>query len=67
MPLADALTVLAVDEQTLLAQMSDPADVAELQRAARAIVDTHAADVAERFATRSAIEPFLKLIQNSKQ
>jgi hypothetical protein len=64
MPLADALAVIAADETVLLAQMSDPADVAELQRAALAIVNAHAADVAERYATRSPLAPFLKLIQN---
>jgi len=66
MSLADALAVLAADETVLLAQMGD-VDVAELQRAARSIVDTHAEAVAERYATRSAIEPFLKLISNCNQ
>jgi len=64
MTMPDALTVLAADEDVLRLQMSDPADVAELQRAALAIVNAHAADVAERYATRSPLEPFLKLIQN---
>ena len=64
MTLADALTVLAADEDVLRLQMSDPADVAELKRAARSIVDTYAEAVAERHATRSPPEPFLKLIQN---
>ena len=64
MSLADALAVLAADEDVLCLQMSDPADVAELQRAALAIVNAHAADVAERYATRSPLEPFLKLMQN---
>jgi hypothetical protein len=61
MTLADALSVLAADETALRVHLGDAADVAELQRAARTIVDTHAAAVAERY-TRSAIEPFLKLL-----
>ena len=61
MSIIDALAVLAADEAALRVQMPDPVDVAELQRAARSIVDTHAAAVAERY-TRSPIEPFLKLL-----
>jgi len=67
MSIIDALAVLAADEAALRVQMPDPVDVAELQRAARSIVDTHAEAVAERYATRSAIEPFLKLISNCNQ
>jgi len=62
MSLADALAVLAADQTVLLAQMSDAADVAELRRAATAVIEAHVADVTERYATRSAIEPFLKLL-----
>ena len=64
MTMPDALAVIAADEDVLRLQMSDPADVAELKRAARSIVDTYAEAVAERHATRSPPEPFLKLIQN---
>jgi hypothetical protein len=64
MPLTDALAVLAADDTVLLTQMGDADDVAELRRAARAIMEAHAAAVAERYATRSPLEPFLKLIQN---
>jgi hypothetical protein len=67
MSLADALAVLATDEKALLVQMGDADDVSELQRAASAVVDTYAAAVADRYATRSAIEPFLKLIENCKR
>jgi hypothetical protein len=63
MSLADALAVIAADETALLAQMGDAADVAELQRAARSIVGTHAEAVAERY-TKSPLAPFLKLISN---
>lgn len=63
MSLADALAVLATDETALLAQMGDAADVAELLKAARAIVEDHTAEVVARY-TRSPLEPFLKLIQN---
>ena len=67
MTMPDALTVLAADEDVLRLQMSDPADVAELKRAARSIVDTHAVAVAERYATRSAIEPFLQLLISNEE
>jgi hypothetical protein len=63
----DALAVIAADEDVLRLQMSDPADVAELKRAALAIVNAHAADVPERYATRSPLEPFLRIISNSNQ
>jgi hypothetical protein len=66
MPLADALAVLAADEDVLRLQMSDPADVAELQKAARAIVEDHAAEVAARY-TRSPLEPFLKLLISNEE
>lgn len=66
MQIEDALAILAADDVTLLAHMPDAADVAELQRAARAVVDEHTAEVAERYA-RSAIEPFLKLLISNEE
>jgi len=57
----DALAVLAADEGVLRLQMADDADVAELRRAARAVIDGHAESVAERY-TRSPLAPFLKLL-----
>jgi len=61
MSLADALAVLAADEAALRLQMGDAAEVDELQRAARAIVDAQASEVAAHYA-RSPLEPFLRLL-----
>jgi hypothetical protein len=63
MSIIDALAVLAADEAVLRMQMADDADVAELQRAAHAVVDAHAEALAERY-TRTPPAPFLKLISN---
>jgi hypothetical protein len=62
MSLADALSVLATDDATLGVHMPEADDLAELRRAARAVAEDHAAEVAARY-TRSPLAPFLKLIQ----
>jgi hypothetical protein len=67
MPLAEALAILAIDADFLTGLGVSAADVDELRRAARWVVERHAEEVALRYVSPSsgASQPgFLRVVAN---
>ena len=63
MPLQDALSILAVDDDTLLC-FGLTADVDELRRAARVVVEQHAAAVARHYIPEPGERAALRVVTN---
>ena len=65
MLLQDALTILAVDDDALLSCFGVTADaVAELRRAARVVVEQHAAAVARHYIPEPGERAALRVVTN---
>jgi hypothetical protein len=63
MPLADALSLIMADKDDLLTLGMSAADVDELLRAARVVVERHAEEVALHYASPSPVERTLRVVQ----